>query len=294
MRARLLVAVLSMAAAVPAAAQEPLGVRPTFTDRALSVAPNAQAIVARIWVPGLDDGYVPQGLTVAGNAVYVGAYKPVERQQDRGPCRLYRINPADGSVTGTMDLPPACGHAGGLARGPVGTLYVVDTRVVFEVKLGAADDPAIGRIAKATKLGGLVKGSFAAGGASALWVGAFEREAGAKLYQISHQRIGEKATVTEADASAQVVLPTHAQGGAFDAAGKLWISRSTGAFGELVRMNAVTGAVEARYEMPAGLEDLGFDAQGRLWTLSEAGSRRWNQWATFFPLVFAIDPAKLK
>lgn len=294
MRARFLVAILSLAAAVPATAQEPLGVRPTFTDRALSVAPNAQAIVARIWVPGLDEGYVPQGLTVIGNAVYVGAYKSVERQQDRGPCRLYRINPANGSVTGTMDLPPACGHAGGLARGPQGTLYVVDTRVVFEVKLGASDDPAIGRVAKATKLGGLVKGSFASGSADALWVGAFEREAGAKLYRFSHQQLGGKATLTEADASGQVALPTHAQGGAFDAAGRLWISRSTGSFGELVRLDAASGAVQARYEMPAGLEDLGFDAQGRLWTLSEAGSRRWNQWATFYPLVFALDPAKLK
>lgn len=116
----------------------------------------------------------------------------------------------------------------------------------------------------------------------------------AKFYRFSHQQIADKATLAEADASAELGLPTHAQGGAFDAAGRLWVSRSTGSFGELVRLDPVSGAVQARYKMPAGLEDLSFDAQGRLWTLSEAGSRRWNTWATFFPLVFAFDPDKLK
>ncbi len=94
MPARWLALAVSMGVAVSATAQEPLGVRPMFTDRVLSAAPNAQAITTRIWVPGLDDGYVPQGLTVIDGAVYVGAYKSIERQQDRGPCRLFRIDPA--------------------------------------------------------------------------------------------------------------------------------------------------------------------------------------------------------
>src|SRR5690606_11940552 len=119
----------------------------------------------------------------------------------------------------------------------------------------------VGQVAKAIKLGGSVKGSFAAGSVDALWVGAFEREAGAKLYRFAHRQIAGKTVLSEADASAQVKLPTHAQGAAFDAAGRLWISRSTGSLGELVRLDVVSGAVEARYVVPAGLEDLSFDTQ---------------------------------
>lgn len=291
----LLVAVgMVCVAGSPAMAQAPLGVKPAYTDRALSTVPNAQAIGQRIWVPGLDDGYVSQGLTVVGEAVFVGAYKSMDRKQDRGPCRLFRIDPQRGAVTGMLDLPPACGHAGGLAKGAGGSLYVVDTRVVFEVALGKSGEATIGRVTKTFKLGGTVKGSFAAGDADALWLGAFERQDGAKLYRIPHARLIDGATVTEADAAGVVPLPTEAQGAAFDAVGKLWVTRSTGKFGELLRLDAGTGAVEARYAMAAGIEDVSFDSRGRLWALSEAGSRRWNDWPTFFPLVFSVDVAKLK
>ena len=63
-----------------------------------------------------------------------------------------------GDVTGVLDLPAACGHAGGLAKGPAGTLYVVDTRVVLQIKIGATDDMSVGRVVKTIKLGGAVKG----------------------------------------------------------------------------------------------------------------------------------------
>lgn len=294
MRRRLFVAAMMISTTQPALAQPLDGVKPTYTDRVLSAVPNAEAIERRIWVPGLDDGYVPQGLAVVGDVIFVSSYKSTDRKQDRGPCRLYRLDRSRGTVSGMLDLPSACGHAGGIARGPAGTIHVVDTRVLFEVKLATPGDGTIGRITKTIKLAGEVKGSFAAGGGGALWLGAFERQAGAKLFRIPHAALRDGMIVTESQATASVLLPTEAQGGAFDRFGKLWISRSTGKFGELVRIDPASGAIEARHAMPAGIEDLSFDADGRLWALSEAGSRRWNDWPTFFPLVFSIDTAKLK
>jgi len=41
--------------------------------------------------------------------------------------------------------------------------------------------------------------------------------------------------------------------------------------------------------MPAGIEDIEFGPDGRLWALSEAGSKRWNTWPTFFPVVFSLE-----
>jgi len=43
-----------------------------------------------------------------------------------------------------------------------------------------------------------------------------------------------------------------------------------------------------------GTEDLEFDGEGRLWSVSEAGSQRWSKWGTTYPLVFQLDLSKLK
>jgi len=271
-------------------AADPLGTAPTYASRALGPVPNGQAITRRIWAPGLDDGYVPQGLAVIGGALYVASYRSVDVKQDRGPCRLFRLDMTSGATTGMLDLPASCGHAGGLARGPAGRLFVADTRTVYEIELtGAA---SLGRVVRTIKLLGDVKGSFAAGSADALWLGSFAREAGAKLFKIPFGTL--KSAVAEADATQVLALPTEAQGAAFDSAGRLWITRSTSRFGELRRLDPASGATQAQYSMPIGVEDLSFDADGGLWTVSEAGSRRWLRWATFFPVVFRLDPTKLR
>jgi hypothetical protein len=46
--------------------------------------------------------------------------------------------------------------------------------------------------------------------------------------------------------------------------------------------------------MVVGLEDLGFDADGKLWAVSEAGSRRWSRWSKTYPVIFQIDVSALK
>ena len=84
---------------------------PTYTDRALSSVPNAQAMRGHVWVPGLDDAYVPQGVAFGDGAVWVATYRSADPAQSFGPCRVYRIDPASGAVNGQFDLPSECGHA---------------------------------------------------------------------------------------------------------------------------------------------------------------------------------------
>jgi streptogramin lyase len=100
--------------------------------------------------------------------------------------------------------------------------------------------------------------------------------------------------ITRANAVHAVPLPTEAQGAAFDASGHLWITRSNHRFGELLRIDSTTGNIQARHAMPIGVEDLSFDGDGGLWTVSEAGSKRWLGWKTFFPVVFRLDVSKLQ
>ena len=281
-------AIAALVWAAPAAAQIG-GAAPTYTDRKLSDVPNAAAMTARLWIPGLDEGFVPQGVAMVGTDLFVSSYRSVDSKQGRGPCRLYRIDPASGALHGTLDLPASCGHAGGLARGPSGRLFVADTRAVFEVVL---DTAAVGEVVRTINLTGAVRGSFAAGTEDALWLGTYAKDGEPRLFKFSFA--GLKDVLGEADAAQSLLLPKEAQGGAFDASGRLWITRSGSRFGELMQLDTMTGDVRGRYAMPAGIEDLSFDADGQLWSLSEAGSRRWLGWETFFPVIFRIDPQRLR
>jgi hypothetical protein len=294
----------SIAAAVLAAAAwtgtcagaEPervLGVKPAYTDRAPSAVPNAAAMSKRIWAPGLDHGFVPQGVTFADGALLVAAYQ--HPKQNRGPCRVYRLDAGSGEITGTLDLPPQCGHAGGVARGRPGQLWVADTHMIFEVGLDRRGGGELGRVVRSIKLAGKLTGSFAAGTADALWLGTYSKEPGARLYKVPVAKLARGvASLSERDAAESVALPAKAQGAAFDAAGRLWITRSGSTFGELLQLNPRTGAVLQRFGMPAGIEDVSFDPKGGLWAVSEAGSKRWLGWTTYFPLIFRLQPALLR
>jgi hypothetical protein len=297
MRIRLMLSSLVVALmAAPAFADDPLGTAPTYTDRKLGLlpsgpVPNADAILRRIWMPGLDEGFVPQGLSVVAGSVYVAAYKSPEGA-GRGPCRLYRLDPQGGKVTGILDLPPRCGHAGGVAKGTPGHIWVADTRDIFEVRLDPPSSKTIGTVVRHIRLGGLVKGSFAAGAADALWLGTYQTHGEPRLYKFPWGSL--KPQISQEDAAASVLMPVRVQGAAFDAVGKLWVTRSSGSFGELVEINVESGAPGARFAFPVGTEDIGFDGEGRLWTVSEAGSKRWLSWSTFFPVVFQVDMGRLR
>ncbi len=276
------------------ASADVLGRKPSYTDSALSAVPNAAAMTVRIWSPGLDEGYVPQGLTCFDGAIYLGTYRSEDPKQGRGPCRIYRVDPRSGAVTGVLDLPPECGHAGGLARGRPGQLWVADTRHIFEIGLDRRGGGTIGHVARSIRLTGDLKGSFAAGTADALWLGTYSKEPGARLYKVPFEKLTGAHSLSEQDATAAVALPTKVQGAAFDAAGRLWITRSGSGFGELLTLDPKTGDVMQLLTMPAGIEDISFDPEGGLWAVSEAGSKRWFGWKTFFPLIFRLQPALLR
>jgi outer membrane protein assembly factor BamB len=271
-----------------------LGKRPGYTDRTLSAVPNEAAMTNGIWSPGLDDGYIPQGLAVLDGAIFVGTYRSEDTQQGRGPCRIYRLDPKTGAIDESLDLPLHCGHAGGLARGRPGRLWVADTRDIFEIEI-APGRGTLGRVVGSIRLAGDLKGSFAAGTADALWLGTYAKESGARLYKLPFTKLSPGAgSLSEQDAEESVTLPAKVQGAAFDAAGRLWVTRSGSAFGELLQLDRRTGAVLKRFAMPAGIEDISFDREGGLWSVSEAGSKRWLGWNTFFPVVFRLEPDLLR
>ena len=307
---------MSWTLAVPAWAQSSPGVappggaiggeRPTYTERALTSTPMDGAIRQRHWAPGLNQGYVPQGLTFVRGTLFVGTYRSTEAQTNRGPARIFAVDPNSGAVIGGFDLPAAIGHADGLAATPDGgLLFLADnsrTLHAFDLprSLQAGTAIAVGDprpLEKDPALGS----NFLAFDGRLLWFGRYSRDDSAARLIAADPAVlfggssnNNARPFRAAEAVRSLPLPFHAQGATFDAAGALWISTSNGRMGKLHRIDTRTGAVLAQHDAMAGLEDLARGSDGLLWAVGEAGSQRWNSWSTFFPLLFSFDPARLK
>ena len=278
------------------------GMRPSYGPIRVSEVPNEKAILRRVWVPGLDAGYNPQGLAAVAGALLVSAYRSDAYGVNRGPCRLFRLDPESGRETGHADVPAPCGHAGGLAYPGGDMLYVADTHALFEIFLRQAFEAQAFPI-RGMRLGPGLVGALAASTPGAIWIGTYKEDGPGRLYRFASEvlsRARDLGTLTIADASAELAIPSYAQGAAFDRDGKLWVARSHNRWGELDRLDPATGLVERSYAMAAGIEGIAFDQGGLLWAVSEAGARHVydNFWAAlvmpFFPLVFAIDTARLE
>jgi sugar lactone lactonase YvrE len=299
--------VLGIVATLPpspaATGGEPIrGARSESGPAAIDAVPNEAAIGARLWVPGLDDWYSPQGLALVGQNIFVSAYRSDASRVTRGPCRVFRIDPASGAETGHFDVPPPCGHAGGLASAGNGKLYIADTHTLFATDLAGAFEGRPPRF-HVIPLGPGVTGGLAASGADAIWLGTYREDGPGRLYRFptaALDRITEGAALNAEDATVVLAIPSQAQGAAIDRAGRLWVARSDLRWGELDRLDPASGRVEREYKVPPGIEGIAFDGNGRLWAVSEAGARHFydQSWMSlimpFYPLVFAIDPARLE
>lgn len=269
-----------------------LGTRPDYGPSAISPVPNLAAIDRLIWVPGLEKGWVPQGLTIAAGDLFVSAYRRRRFAQSRGPCRVFRIDPATGRELARIDVPAPCGHAGGLAYAGGKTLYLADTHTLFAVDWAAAAPKF-----RVIPLGPGVKGALAASGQGEIGLGAYEEGRPGRIlkYRTTVLDAIEDGAVLRADmASAELAIPSFAQGAAVDPSGRLWISRSEIAWGCLDRLDPRTGRLERRYPIAGGIEGIAFDQTGHLWGVSEAGGRHIPLRYPFFPVIFRIDPARLR
>jgi len=298
-RPRPWIAILIVLLSGSARATEILGQRPGYLKTAPSQVPNHQAIERRIWAPGLEDGFVPQGLAWNGGTLYVSAYRSTDPKVNGGPCRLFRVDPESGRTLGHFDLPPSCQHAGGVASAGPGHVVVADSRRLYKISVDAAfgSDPDSEAVVATVGLARGLKGSFAAARGGNLFLGTYTKQPLASrgyLVPMTVFQTHNKRAIDESAAVRSIALPVRAQGAAFDRTGGLWITASGSRFGRLYEVDPENGSVRQSREMVVGIEDIAFDDDGGLWSVSEAGSRRWINWGITYPLLFRINVLKLQ
>lgn len=275
------------------------GQRPTYLDAVTESVPNRAALAPRAWTPGLDEGYVPQGLTAAGQHLFVSSYHPEpELKSGTGPCRVFRIDMSSGLVDGWFDLPRGrCTHSGGLEYVGDGRLLLADTHRLFLIDLGHALETHRAETSmRSFALAGALRGSFATFDGHDIWIGTWTKDpAQARMFRLDPRLFDrhDGGTVDDSLASESIAIPAECQGAAVDRNGDFWLSASNGRWGKLYRVSR-KGDVRSQYEMVAGLEDLAIDGSGRLWGLSESGTRKYMAWTTHFPFIFAIEVERLR
>ena len=283
---------------------EPMGQRPSYLTTLASKVPNEAAIGRRIYIPGLEEDWVPQGLAIAEGQLLVSSYKPTpDLKSNNGPCRVFRVDPASGKLTGQFDLPTAnCNsHAGGMAYLGNGRLVVSDTWMLSIVDLPkslAAGTAVDIKTVKINREGGL-RGSFAGGEGRDAWIGHWSRDAAkSRAFRLPADFFDKHAdaTVDDKAAVASMPIPVESQGMAFDREGNVWTTSSrSNEMSKIYKLDR-TGKVLAEFDGPIGLEGVAFDSSGRLWAMTESGTRKYLRWGDQFnfPYVFEIDVAKLK
>jgi hypothetical protein len=280
-------------------AADVLGKKPSHVWGDPSSVVNDQALTKLIWAPGIDDGYVPQGLTVAEGSILVSGYKSTDPKVDRGPCRVFKVDVNRGEYTGQFDLPEEFGHAGGLVYVGQGVLVASDTRRLYKIDMNKAFQDGDTKNAQlgAVRLGGELKASFVDFDGTSIFVGSSEKDpskAQGFFLPVSIFETHNGKTIKEDIALKSFPIAVEANGAAFDKLGNLWMTFSSSKHGKLQKIDPISGKVLAQYEMVIGIEDLGFDEEGRLWSVSEAGSLRWSKWSKTFPVIFQVEVTKLK
>jgi hypothetical protein len=303
------VGMIALATALPICAANPicypaddtiLGKKPGYGWATVSSVPNSKAIGIKIWAPGLDEGFVPQGLTFAEGQILVSLYQSKDPAVPKGPCKVYRVDPRAGLVTGQFDLPGRFGHADGLAYGGSNILHA---GVMYKIDLGGAlkdgtcNEAILGKAAVEKPT---MNPAFLAYDGTFLWFGRHNKEGSkkAKVYKVNAGKVFSPQTkddrITPDLADGSFEIDDAAQGAAFDKEGYLWVAYSRSKWGKVQKIDPSDGKVVKEYDLMAGLEDLACAPDGKLWSVSEAGAFKYIKWKTFYPLIFEIDQAKLK
>ena len=169
-----------------------LGQRPGYGPAATSEIPNLAAMDRLIWMPGLDDGWDPQGLAVGRGSLFVSAYQSPGRGKSGALAGCFASIPRPGRRPGISTCRrPAVTPA----ASPMRATASCSSSTPIPCSRSISTAPLTGQACceiPAFPLGRGLKGAFAASGHGAIWIGDYQEDRPAENLQIQSRRSSKR------------------------------------------------------------------------------------------------------
>jgi hypothetical protein len=258
------------------------GDQPTYTRKQLTDFRNHKRVCGGIWLPEPRRYLVPQGLAVLGRTAWVSGFR-YRKGYGQRPCQLVRVSLVTGkrvqfhaAIYGRVGNRPRtyCRHGGGIMqRGSY--LWIVEKNKLWQV------DPSVKKrvltARRVWRIASPARGSAIVATPKRIGLVPFRTSGRAYIHWFSFRQLKKPGVLdlgarsngkAQLGAVARTRVPTFVQGATLDARGRLYLTRSTLACGELV----VPGG--RRLGFVPGAEGIQFSPRGkRLYAISESGAR---------------------
>jgi hypothetical protein len=283
--------------------REVRGAQPAYTGRPLTEFRNHTRLCRAIWLPKPRRHLVPQGLAVSGRTAWISGFRHRPGFGQR-PCQLVGVNLFTGkrlafhsAIFGQVGKRPRtyCRHGGGiLQRGR--WLWMVESSKLWLVDITQRSDVLEAR--RAWRIEAPVRGSSIVARGDRLGLVPFQTKGAAHIYWFSFKALMKRGVLdlaqkgegrTQLGAVAATRVPRLVQGATLDPSGRLYLTRSNLACGELITPWG------GRVAFIPGAEGLQFSANGtRLWVVSESGARPYEKPSKpFTPAVSSFEWPRL-
>ena len=263
----------------PLAYDDVRGRPPSYLEKdALDRFQNDRATCAGVWLR-TGQGFIPQGVTVAGGTAWVSGFDGAAPLHDRY-CILQRVDLRTGRVLDRLDPvsgqvgdrdPLSCRHGGGLVRDEHG-LWLIETSRLWLI------DPATLSVDRVWALAAPLRGSFALiDGDGRLGIGRWYPHRPAQVdWFHTDEIVGSAALdITEAMSDGSTSAPRATQGAVWGAFGGQrpgpWFAQSVTRCGILVGPDGTH-----RRAFVPGAEGMDLVGDDTLWVVSESGARHYQ------------------
>ena len=262
------------------------GTEPTYTKKKLDAFPNHAALCRGLWLPQPRRYLVPQGLAITGKTAWLSGFRHRAGFGKR-PCQLVRVGLVKGrrlqfhsAIFGRVGHRPRtyCRHGGGiLQRGR--WLWVAE-----KSKLWLVDPARKGSVLNAKRVWRIeapVRGSAIVATKTRIGLVPFQTQGVPRIYWFPFTSLMRRGVLdlavrrsgrSQIGAVASTRIPRYTQGATLDSRGRLYLTRSSLACGELVTPSG------RRKAFIPGAEGIQFGPRGlRLWAVSESGARPYSR-----------------
>ncbi len=259
------------------------GDEPTYTKKKLAKFRNHERLCAGIWLPSPRRYFVPQGLVITGRTAWISGFR-YRKGYGQRPCQLMKVDIVTGkrlafhsAIFGRVGQRPRtyCRHGGGIIQAPGGRLWLVEKN-----KLWLVDPSRGGTILNAERVWRIkspVRGSSVVANSERIGLVPYAKSGVARIYWFTSKRLLKPGVLDlgvthrgtrQLGPVTSTRIPRYVQGATLDRSGRLYLSRSNLACGELVTPYG------RRVAFIPGAEGIQFASRGlRLWVVSESGAR---------------------